>query len=252
VRVLPAWYQTLWFKLVTGLVLMFAMAALVHFRTAVLRRRQRELEALVNRRTADLQQRSAELERSSQELRASQQKLERMAYFDPLTGLANRRLFTEELQRMNALALRGTLCFTLLLIDLDRFKQVNDNLGHDVGDALLVEVARRLMAVSRETDRVCRLGGDEFAILLPHCVDADARDESVCQRILTALCKSFCHGDSILNPGATIGAASCPDDATDIEVLYKCADLALYEAKNAGRGTWRWYTPAPHAVTMPV
>jgi diguanylate cyclase (GGDEF)-like protein len=252
VRVLPAWYQTLWFKLVGGLVLVLVIAALVQIRTAVLRRRQKELEAVVDQRTADLRQRSAELEKSSQELRASQQELQRMAYFDPLTGLANRRLFAEEMQRMTALAKRGTLCFTLLLLDLDRFKHINDSLGHDAGDALLVEVARRLKSVLRDSDWICRLGGDEFAILLPHSVDAVAHDDTVCERIMSALRHSFRHGDSILNPRATIGAASCPDDATDTETLYKCADLALYAAKNAGRDTWRSYSPELHSVASPV
>lgn len=242
VRVLPAWYQTLWFKLAAAALSALLVYVLVQRRTAILRRRQRRLEALIERRTADLKQRTEELERSTHELRASQRELERMAYLDPLTGLANRRLFSEELHRMNALAVRGTAAFTLLLVDLDRFKLVNDNLGHGAGDALLVEVALRLKAVLRESDRICRLGGDEFAILIPYAPEGVDWDETVCERVLRALREPFRYGNEVVCPAATIGAVRCPQDAIESEALYKCADSALYAAKNAGRDTWRWYS----------
>jgi diguanylate cyclase (GGDEF)-like protein len=239
IRVLPAWYQTIWFRLAAGLLAVLLIAALMQLRTAVLRRRQRELQCLVAQRTAELEQRSVEL-------RESQRQLEQMAYFDPLTGLANRRLFDKDLGHLTALSLRGTGSFTLLLIDLDRFKEINDRLGHDAGDALLIEVARRLTGVLRQSDRIFRLGGDEFAVLLAETSDPIGV-ETACLRIVQHLVQPFTYMNQTLQAGASIGAARCPGHASDRDALYKCADLAMYDAKRAGRNTWRWHVPPPCA-----
>ncbi len=267
IRVLPAWYQTAWFRSAAAVLAVLGLLGLLQLRTTYLRARQRELQDLVTQRTvelkqrgveleqrrAELEQRSAELEQSSAaleqrsvELRESQQQLERIAYLDPLTGIANRRLFDTELAHLTALAMRGSGNFTLLLIDLDRFKHINDSLGHDAGDALLIEITRRLDMVLRQSDRKFRLGGDEFAVLLAETGEA-AGAEAACQRIVEALARPFALGDHTLSPGASIGAARWSTAAAGPDALYKCADLALYEAKRAGRNTWRWHLPAARA-----
>jgi diguanylate cyclase (GGDEF)-like protein len=235
VRVLPAWYETVWLRVAVALAALLLVAGLVQGRTLMLRRRQQVLETLVASRTAELEQRSAELHESERQL-------QQMAYYDGLTGLANRRLFNEDLKRLLAEAQRGQP-FTLMLLDLDHFKQVNDTLGHDAGDLLLQTVAQRLREAVREVDRVARLGGDEFAVLLSHTCDV-AAIEQVCQRIVTSLDQPLDHQGQPLQTSVSIGLARCPNEASEAEALYKCADLALYEAKRAGRHGWRWYAPA--------
>ncbi len=223
-HVAPRWHEIPWVRAVLALVAAGVLAVAVRGRLALLRRRQRVLEGLVAERTLQLQE--------------SQKQLEQLAYYDGLCGLANRRLFNDELRGQFAhLARRGT-AFALLVIDLDRFKQINDTQGHDAGDAVLVAVARRLVEAVRETDRVARLGGDEFAILLPDLVDAASLAE-VCARICESVSQPIVHGQATLQVGASIGAAWAPRDAATPDALYKAADLALYEAKIAGRGCWR-------------
>lgn len=223
VRVLPAWHQHVLARAAMAALALLLGAGLLHARTTYLRRRQRELEAMVEARTA--------------ELRATQAQLETLAYGDPLTGLANRRLFNDELRHMVAQAERGGEPFTLLLIDLDRFKPVNDTLGHDAGDALLAATAERLRAAVREADRPFRLGGDEFAVLLSQAADR-ATLEPVCARILANVAAPLPHGAAVIEISASIGAAVyCAGNSH--EQLYKRADVALYDAKAAGRNTWR-------------
>jgi diguanylate cyclase (GGDEF)-like protein len=209
------------------------IAALVQARTTYLRKRHRELQSLVNERTAELEQRS-------QQLRESQLQLERIAYVDPLTGLSNRRLFESDLRYGVALIARNGGFLTLLLIDLDGFKQINDQLGHDAGDALLVETALRLTHSVRETDRVARLGGDEFAIVLTGTGEL-LSVEIICHRILNTLAAPFTYKGETLQVSASIGSVQCPSQGMTTETLYKAADVALYEAKRSGRNTWRWY-----------
>jgi len=232
-HVQPAWHETAWaraaFVIVGGSMLLMMMRA----RTLVLRRRQRMLEALVAERTRQLED--------------SQRQLEQIAYFDSLSGLANRRMFNDEIKRMVATSLRSGHCLALVLIDLDHFKQINDTLGHDAGDAMLVAVAQRLLSAMRETDRVVRLGGDEFAILLPD-VDGVAAVERVCERIFAALAPPVTHRGSSLQPRASGGAALCPQDARTPDDLYKSADIALYESKRAGRNGWRISTSSDVAA----
>ena len=239
VNVMPAWYQTTLFKIAIGLLAGLLLGAIMQLRTRLLRARQRELQDLVAQRTAELEQRERELQQSKL-------RLEEIAYLDPLTGLANRRLFDKDLDHLTALSLRGGGAFTLLLIDLDRFKQINDTLGHDAGDALLVEVARRLRAEVRQNDRISRLGGDEFAILLADSAAAD-EIERVCRRIVDSLAQPMIYMNQTVLPAASLGAACFPAHAMDHDALYKCADLALYDAKSGGRSTWRLYKPAASA-----
>lgn len=243
IRVLPAWYQTLWFRGLAGAAALLCIAGLVQARTVFLRRRQRELEGLVAARTA-------ELERRSEELHESQRQLEKLAYADPLTGLPNRRLFSENLRHQVAQGQREGGSFALLLIDLDGFKRINDTLGHDAGDALLVVVAGRLSREMRGADRVARLGGDEFAVLMTQPSDTPAID-SVCRRIIASLGEPVPFKGMTLRVGASIGVALRPDHGDSPDVLYKSADLALYAAKRGGRNTWRWHDNTRALLPMP-
>ena len=224
VRVLPAWHQKGWVHALGGLAVLVLIIALIQARTALLRRRQHELEAVVNARTA--------------ELRAIQSQLETLAYADPLTGPPNRRLFNDEMRHLAASAQRGGDAFGLLLIDLDHFKAINDTLGHDAGDALLVEVAGRLKLAVRESDRVLRLGGDEFAVLLAGTVDQQTID-AICGRVVASMAEPVAYGEVSMRISASVGAARFEVAHTGVDGLYKAADLALYQAKEAGRNTWR-------------
>jgi diguanylate cyclase (GGDEF)-like protein len=227
-HVQPAWHETAWARIALALAGGGALLLAMQARTVVLRRRERTLKALVAERTHQLED--------------SQRQLEQIAYFDGLSGLANRRLFNDELKRMVAASERSGRCAALVLVDLDHFKQFNDTLGHDAGDAILVAVAQRLTSAMRETDRVARLGGDEFAILLPE-VDGPAAVQRVCERVFAALAPPVVYEGSSLQAGASVGAALCPRDAHTPEALYKAADIALYEAKRAGRNGWRMAAP---------
>jgi diguanylate cyclase (GGDEF)-like protein len=231
-HVLPTWSETTWFRAALVLATLGLLAALVQGRTVYLRRRQRALESLVAERTLALEQRT-------QELQQSQRQLEKLAYFDGLTGLANRRLFNDEARRMLAQARRNGSGVFLLLIDLDHFKEINDTFGHQRGDAVLVAMAERLVSAVRESDRVARLGGDEFAVLLPDTADA-ASVRLVCERILASVAAAPPQEPAPQLPGISIGAACFPWDADDADALYKAADIALYAAKREGRGRYRF------------
>jgi diguanylate cyclase (GGDEF)-like protein len=233
IRVLPAWFQTLWFRFAEVLAGLVAVALLVQGRTAYLRRHERELERQVAERTAELHQRTVEL-------KESQLQLEHFAFFDALTGLPNRRMFTEDFRKFLAHARRAGGRFALLLIDLDGFKHINDTLGHDAGDALLIEAGTRLRAIARETDCVARLGGDEFVILLAEGHTAAGID-SVCRRIVDSFTVAIAYNGADIATTCSIGVAECPNHGETQDSLYKSADLALYDAKRAGRNTWRWY-----------
>ena len=229
VRVGAAWYETSWLRGALVVLAILSIAGLIQARTLALRRRQQILEHLVTERTA--------------ELHDSERRLTQMAYHDGLTDLANRRRFNEDLKHLLAESRRGQP-FGLLLIDLDRFKQINDMHGHDAGDAVLTTVAERLRRVVRDIDHIARLGGDEFAVLLANVGDRTAVD-AVCRRIIDSIAEPIDHQGCLLQTGASIGAAMCPDDEESEDALYKAADLALYEAKHAGRGQSHWPRPEP-------
>lgn len=158
----------------------------------------------------------------------------RLALYDTLTGLPNRTLFTERLTQALHKARRNAGHVALLFIDLDRFKPVNDEYGHAVGDLLLKEVAKRLQACMRESDTPVRFGGDEFVALLQD-VDGEASVSVAAEKILHALGQPFEIAGHRFDIGASIGAAIYPEHATDGKALLKCADMAMYAAKNSGR-----------------
>jgi diguanylate cyclase (GGDEF)-like protein len=202
IRILPAWHQRSEFRLAEVGLAIAGVAALVQVRAAYLRRHERELE----RQVAD---RTAELERRTVELRKSQQPLEHFAYSDALTGLPNRRMFTEDFRKLLALAHRRFEPFALLLIDLDPFKHINDTLGHDAGDALLIEAGVRLRAVVREIDSIARLGGDEFAILLAG--EPEPGIDLVCQRIAESFRSAIAFNGASMTTSPSIGIARFPE-----------------------------------------
>jgi diguanylate cyclase (GGDEF)-like protein len=226
IRVLPAWYQTVTFRILAGIGFFALIAAVVQVRTVYLRRARRELERQVIERTA--------------ELRESQRQLRQIAYCDTLTALPNRRMFMEEFRELLVLAGLQSGRFALLLIDLDRLKVINDTLGHDVGDALLIEAAIRLQASVRKSDCVARLGGDEYAVLLTQN-PAAADIEAVCKRIVDSFVLEVVVNGNGVRTSPSIGVAVYPEHGTAQDRLYKSADLALYEAKRMGGNRWCWY-----------
>jgi len=174
--------------------------------------------------------------------KASEARADEMARLDPLTGLPNRLLLRERLaEALARLARTGEAC-ALLLIDLDRFKPVNDTLGHPIGDALLEKVADRLRSTVRPTDTVARIGGDEFVILQAGVRDA-AGTQALARRIVDLIGRTYMVEGHLLTIGASVGVALAPEDGADADRLLKNADLALYRAKLDGRGTYRFFEP---------
>lgn len=175
--------------------------------------------------------------------KASEELIRKQADFDTLTGLPNRRMLRDRLDHEIRKSRRDHMQLAILFIDLDHFKEVNDTLGHDRGDQLLKEAARRLRACVRETDTVARMGGDEFTILLAELVD-DTDLQRVLKSILDAMAQVFQLGDEQVFVSASVGITMYPVDATDADALLKHADQALYVAKGAGRNRFSFFTPA--------
>ena len=178
------------------------------------------------------------------QLKRSEAQLDYLAHHDPLTDLPNRLLLQSRVQHAIERAERQREHFALLFIDLDHFKNVNDSLGHPVGDELLKEIARRLRTRLREADTLARLGGDEFVLLLENMqMPEDAAH--VAQSLLELLQKPFSVGQGrAIYIGASIGIAVYPDDGTTVTELVQHSDVAMYQAKEAGRGAFRFYTEA--------
>ncbi|MDH5178355.1 MAG: EAL domain-containing protein [Gammaproteobacteria bacterium] len=184
------------------------------------------LPEVTNLETQHLMEAFAEMRK---QIHSRQRALEHQALHDNLTGLANRTLLLDRLNQAIQHAKRHHTSVSLLIIDLDRFKEVNDTLGHQVGDHLLKEVGIRLTASLRQIDTVTRLGGDEFAILLPD--DDEQQAAEVAQKILKILDQEFLIEDMGLFIGASIGIASCPHHSDNVQDLIKYADVAMYNAK---------------------
>lgn len=193
----------------------------------------------------------ADLERTAEDKLVLIQQLEEekrraiaLAAHDPLTGLPNRRLFAELATSHVAAALRSRQHCAVLYLDLDRFKEVNDTLGHHVGDLLLKEVAHRLQLLLRESDVVARLGGDEFAILLTS-LDQEHHAELVAERIVNRLSEPYPDlGEHIVRTSPSVGVAVLGRHARDVDTLCQQADAAMYSAKRNGRGRYALYDPA--------
>ncbi|HLF97715.1 MAG TPA: EAL domain-containing protein [Methylococcaceae bacterium] len=173
--------------------------------------------------------------------KAAEEQLSRQANFDPLTGLPNRHMLYDRLEQEIKKSHRTHLPLGLMLLDLDHFKEVNDTLGHSMGDALLQEVAQRLSGCVRETDTVARLGGDEFAVILGE-MDNPGNIERIAQDILQKLASPYALGNEVAYVSSSIGITLYPADASDLEHLLKNADQAMYAAKHAGRNRFSYFT----------
>lgn len=171
------------------------------------------------------------------------------ANYDALTGLSNRRMLLEHIKVQIAHRARDKTQFALLFLDLDFFKEVNDTLGHDIGDMLLIEAASRIKFCIRDTDLVARLGGDEFTVVL-NGLNKDKGIERVANKILKALSEPFNLGNERAHVSASIGVTLYPEDATTIDVLLKNADQAMYSAKAHGRNRFHYFTPKMQDVAL--
>jgi diguanylate cyclase (GGDEF)-like protein/PAS domain S-box-containing protein len=179
--------------------------------------------------------------------KASEEEIRNLAFFDPLTRLPNRRLLQDRLQQALASCGRSGRSGAILFIDLDNFKNLNDTLGHDIGDLLLEKVAIRLSSCVREGDTVARIGGDEFVVMLEdlseNILEAAEQVESVGNKIVAALNVSYQLGKHTYDNSPSIGATLFNDNHNSIDELLKQADIAMYQAKKAGRNTMRFFDP---------
>ncbi len=211
------------------------------------------LSMKVQERTAQLTRRNEELNQAVREVTQTRDRMRRLAYYDSLTALPNRRLFTEQLDLLLRLGRRHGETLGLIFIDLDNFKRINDSLGHSAGDLLLREVAKRLTQSIRESDLaghfsdsraeidVSRLGGDEFTLVLNR-LDTPESASKVAQRLLKTLGDPMIIGGHELVVTPSIGIAIAPRDAETVEDLLKAADTAMYHAKGAGKNNFMFYS----------
>ncbi len=215
------WYS--WAVLLAGL-LTTTLLSLYYYSIAM---RSAYAEKLVQERTAALQYTNASLEEAKE-------KLKKIAHHDPLTGLANRRQFENQFNRAFEVAQRDSRNLVVLMIDLDAFKEVNDRLGHQAGDEVLCEMARRLQESVRGADLVARMGGDEFAVLM----EGGAKLQGaviLANKISNAVMSPISVKGRSVNVGMSIGIAVFPDHGNDVDSLINCADSAMYRAKNSGK-----------------
>lgn len=178
----------------------------------------------------------------------AQKRISTLAHYDTLTGLPNRTLLQERATYALKLAQRSGESLALMFLDLDHFKNINDSLGHGVGDQLLVEVSARLQLCLRDQDVLARMGGDEFVLILPGTNGEGAI--RVAHKLLHAMETSVPLGSHEISITLSIGAALYPADGDDFDTLAKCADTAMYRAKRSGRNTVQFYTPELQALTV--
>lgn len=183
------------------------------------------------------------------EHKQAEARIEQLAFYDPLTGLPNRRMLRDRIEQEIKRNRRDGKKMAVLFIDLDHFKEVNDTMGHDAGDLLLVEAASRLRACVREHDTVARMGGDEFTLLITE-LETGEHLEPLLQKLLVTLSSPFALHRERVFVSASIGVTICPEDGTEVETLYKNADQAMYEAKGAGRNRYSFFTPALHEAAV--
>ena len=183
-----------------------------------------------------------EAHRLTEQVESAKVELDHLAHHDALTNLPNRMLMQDRLSQAIEVARRQRRQLAVMFMDLDRFKHINDSLGHAVGDQLLQSVAQRLVACVRHSDTVSRQGGDEFLLLLPYIEHADDATLSA-QKMLTALAAPHQIGGSDLHVSVSIGISVYPDDGQDAQTLIKCADTAMYYAKENGRNNFKFFEP---------
>jgi len=178
----------------------------------------------------------------------SQAHIHRLAHHDPLTGLENRAALGMRLEQQLALARRSGMALAVLFIDLDHFKKINDSLGHQAGDQLLVGASARMKDLLRDVDTLARLGGDEFIIVLGGPLTPDSVT-TVAVRLVESLQQPYYLNGITAHSGASVGVALFPDDGEDADTLVRHADMAMYAAKRDGRGNFRFFSPAMNAAT---
>lgn len=203
-------------------------------------RTRAQLEALVTQRTEQLSQTVEALELKVAEQQAAEARAERLALFDGLTGLPNRHLLADRASQAIDIARRGDEPLAVLFLDLDHFKNVNDSLGHRVGDSLLTQLAARLRGAVREQDTVARTGGDEFVLVLPLTDIAGAAH--LATKLMALASAPFQVEGQELTVTPSMGIAMFPTDGDDFDTLCKCADAAMYRAKKDGRNAYRFFT----------
>lgn len=228
-----------------------------------LRQYRDHLEELVERRGTELRQVVTEAKRLNEQLhrvndeltreiterKRAEETIKQMAYHDDLTGLPNRRLFNDRLTLEMAHAQRSQQNLAVILLDLDHFKDINDTLGHGVGDQLLQATGERLSNLLRKGDTVARMGGDEFMMILPEIAQVEDA-ASVAQKILEVIRLPFVFDGHELHISTSIGIALYPEDGKDGDTLVKNADIAMYSAKEQGRDNYQRYTPAMTAKAL--
>lgn len=185
------------------------------------------------------------------EHKQTKEALAHLAHHDPLTGLTNRRLFEEHLQKAVSLARRTKHAGVLFYFDLDGFKDVNDQFGHNFGDWVLKQVALRLLDILRDSDIAARLGGDEFAIIA-HGIDDIRSIESVISKMQKTISAPYVHEDRISTIGLSIGVVRFFGNEKDIQKIVMMADGAMYDAKQSGKGTYRLINMPPHETTIAI
>ncbi|TLF52247.1 EAL domain-containing protein [Halomonas urmiana] len=181
-------------------------------------------------------------------VRENEEQVRRLAYYDPLTRLPNRRLLEDRLALAVRHARRQQQRLAVIFLDLDHFKQVNDALGHAVGDELLLKVSQRLRAQLREDDTLARQGGDEFIVLLNEIEEIEEVEEvtRVARRLVESVSSPFEIGGQVFRVGCSLGISLYPDDGTQVETLVRQADAAMYRAKQEGRNTYRLFRAEMH------
>ncbi|MBC7574113.1 MAG: diguanylate cyclase, partial [Herminiimonas sp.] len=223
--------------LIGGILISLGAAAYIHALTPGARR----IRTLVDQRTHQLSVANRLLTDDNTARRLAESALQFQNNRDPLTGLANRNLLRDRLGQAIAHATRAGHPIWVLFVDLDRFKFINDSLGHLAGDELLKKVAERLQGALRETDTVARLGGDEFVLLLPEGND-NALSTLIVQRVMDAIAQPLSIEGHEFFLTCSIGVSSYPVDGEDVETLIKHADIAMYRAKQTGRNNFQFYT----------
>jgi len=199
------------------------------------------LKRAVSERTLELQVANERLQAEIGDRRQAESRAQHLADHDPLTGLPNRRLLEDRLTQALAASQRNRKQTAVVFVDLDRFKSINDTLGHSAGDAVLKEVAERLMKQLRVVDTVCRMGGDEFVVILPEIKRA-ADAANVAAKVLETMAQPFVVEGRELHITPSIGISVFPDDGRDAESLIRNADAAMYHAKGTGRANYQFFT----------
>lgn len=208
-----------------------------------LREARDELEERVRLRTAALTAEVEERRRAEQELQRYSEQIRHMAHHDPLTGLSNRIQFQQRLEQLIAHARHRNESVATMFLDLDQFNQINDSFGHAVGDLVLREISQRLSHCLREADALARWGGDEFVVALS-TPDVEETSRRIAEAMLEALHQPVFAEKHELHLSGSIGISLYPSDGLDVQTLLRAADTAMYHAKEKGRGTLEFFTPA--------